>query len=293
MGVRQSIWYLCASVVIGVFLALMSGGVFLALMSGSVSTVVAMQEATVVIPGDQIGNGPEEAEDNSTAIANLTEEQLAVIAIFALTILLMFLAFLYVVGRSQGYAYWVLHRLSLKGLSVRIDHVAVLTASDRQGIMEGEQSEVTFTVSVPKRLTIGERASATVEVTGLNPYEVEWGVSDPSVQIIREGQNAYLTASKAGRYTLSAKLVGHPELDKEIEIEVIEKEGQGDNAVPIPFLGAGIATLGIVFTLLLLLAILGVTGVLTGDQLLPVITAIVGGFIGAGAAVLVKDKEGS
>ena len=241
---------------------------------------------------DATGEG-DAGEEADNGLSDLTNKQVLLVLIFAATILLMFLAFLYVVWRSQGYAYWVIHRLGVRGIAVRIEHVKATerAVAPLEGEDDQDATEATIKLTVPAQLFLGEAGLATATVTGLDAFSVAWSSDNPALQVEGHGATAKITGTELGVFILTATIDGQPELKQSAALEVVEKPAADGAAVPVPFMGAGVATAGIVFLLFLLLAVLGVTGVLDGDQLLPVITAIVGGFIGAIAVAIPKNQK--
>jgi hypothetical protein len=252
-------------------------------------------------------NTEEAAEEENGAMAidnDLSTSELIAIVALGLGMVIIFANFLNLVEKSQERAYKLIENLSLKGIPIQIATVQVGNVTSDPAIAQnapgGDKSSfppIVFQANIPQQLQVNKPALITASVEGLTNPKITWTCPDASVQITPAGLGAQIKGTSVGLFVLTPVLVDQVGDDpqpipiRSFAIEVVEQLKGAQTPVTIPFMGAGTAGFGVVLVLLFLLAFLGVTGVLTGEQTTPIITAVIGAFAGAAGAVVVAEKK--
>ncbi len=277
--------------------------VFLALAAIGPSYAIA---ADPTPPASTTQPSTDQSDDGNKTTSSITNQQIVLILIVAVSAVIFFGIFITSIENVQRRAYDTLERLNLAGVPASAEVIRELSftrdaasPSEMLGAREAKgRSSIPpykFSVRVPETILIGSEAIISVELLDLPNGQVTWSAKeDDPIMVTQHGNNAVVKGSKEGLFILAATVKDNEgEITKEHVAIQISKPVEGKKPVSIPILGAGSATLAIVLFIIIMLIAFGTANVLTGEQLTPIITTLIGGFVGAAGAVAAtsKDKE--
>jgi hypothetical protein len=238
-------------------------------------------DQTVVVNGD-------DAEDQEP-LTEISRNELLALLILGVVPLIMFLGFLYTSHRSQGYAYWTIHQLGRKGIPLRLEQVQSIS---RSGEGVAGLTKAADGTSPPVSVVI---RAASVTVSGAEGATAIWNPSDTSLTVDpATGLSTTITGSKKGTFQLTVTVndaSGSELAVSTFDVSVDEQPVGASGAVPVPFVGAGTLTAAVLMVLLIIVGSLGILGIIDGQNLVLIITAVVAGLIGAGAATVAANRD--
>jgi hypothetical protein len=230
----------------------------------------------------------------------ISRNELLALLILGVVPLIMFLGFLYTSHRSQGYAYWTIHQLGRKGIPLRLEQVQSISRSG-EGVAgltkaaDGTSPPVSVVIRAASRMVVGEATAASVTVSGAEGATAIWNPSDTSLTVDpATGLSTTITGSKKGTFQLTVTVndaSGSELAVSTFDVSVDEQPVGASGAVPVPFVGAGTLTAAVLMVLLIIVGSLGILGIIDGQNLVLIITAVVAGLIGAGAATVAANRD--
>lgn len=149
----------------------------------------------------------------------------------------------------------------------------------------------------PPLMEIGK--SATFQITdagGSSPTEAEWSTNpEDAASIVPKGSTALIEPRKRGRFRVVAKVPQHRGSGSVLAYTTVHAKSpeKGSAQGRLPFVGTGYVTLLALPLVLSVVALLGITGALTGEALAAVVSGIVGFLFGQVAASSGSGSQGS